>query len=183
MAFNYKWFRTKLSIMKTEIHKLIITKCVSECDNYREREKDIKVSIVDNKMAINLMPWTLSTRALILWAMFKATPLICYMYITFLYITVRAKLSKSSRQLHHYFSLNCLFVQTSQAWQHGKCDHFSPLPSSLFLSLKKKKMYILLTSFMCILGMQGETLIPWSKRKGGFTACTFVFGKNIYHLQ
>ena len=52
--------------MKTEIHKLIITKCVSECDNDREREKDNKVSIVDNKMAINLMPWTLSTRALIL---------------------------------------------------------------------------------------------------------------------
>ena len=165
--------------MKTEIHKLIITNCVSECDNN-------KVSIVDNKMAINLMPWTLSTRALILWAMFKATPLICYMYITFLYITVRAKLSKSSCQLHHYFSLNCLFVQTSQAWQHGKCDHFSPLHSSLFLSFKKKRkenMYILLTSFMCILGMQGETLIPWSKRKGGFTACIFVFGKNIYHLQ
>ena len=36
---------------------------------------------------------------------------------------------------------------------------------------------------MYILCMQGETLIPWSKRKGGFTACTFVFGKNIYHLK
>ena len=150
MAFNYKWFRTKLSIMKTEIHKLIITKCVSECDNYREREKDNKVSIVDNKMAINLMPWTLSTRALILWAMFKATPLICYMHITFLYITVRAKLSKSSCQLHHYFSLNCLFVQTSQAWQHGKCDHFSPLPSSLFLSFKKKKKCIYCWRLSCV---------------------------------
>lgn len=58
-------------MIKTEIHWLIITKCVSECDNDREREKDNKVSIVDNKMAINLMPWTLSTRALILWAIFK----------------------------------------------------------------------------------------------------------------
>jgi hypothetical protein len=24
-----------------------------------------------------------------------------------------------------------------------------------------------------------NTPIPWSKRKGGFTACKFVFGKNI----